>query len=93
MTIETTTGPVGRKPELLGQTVVLIGGGAGIGLETARMADRRGSAPHRRRRPRAVEVVELLAVKTLDAPDAYAAAGVPMRTSKMAGAAVQSRAA
>ena len=36
-----------REPELLGQTVVLIGGSAGIGLETARRARSRG----RRRRP------------------------------------------
>ena len=37
-----------REPELLGQTVVVIGGSAGIGLETARRA-RRGSRrrPHR----------------------------------------------
>ena len=27
-----------RQPELLGQTVVVIGGSAGIGLETARRA-------------------------------------------------------
>ncbi|HXX18939.1 MAG TPA: hypothetical protein VEJ46_06020 [Candidatus Acidoferrum sp.] len=27
-----------REPELLGQTVVMIGGNAGIGLETARRA-------------------------------------------------------
>ena len=27
-----------REPELLGQTVVVIGGSAGIGLETARRA-------------------------------------------------------
>jgi NAD(P)-dependent dehydrogenase (short-subunit alcohol dehydrogenase family) len=32
-----------RDPELLGQTVVLIGGSAGIGLETARRARREGA--------------------------------------------------
>jgi NAD(P)-dependent dehydrogenase (short-subunit alcohol dehydrogenase family) len=32
-----------RKPELLGQTVVLIGGSAGIGLETARRARAEGA--------------------------------------------------
>ena len=32
-----------REPELLGQTVVLIGGSAGIGLETARRARREGA--------------------------------------------------
>jgi short-subunit dehydrogenase involved in D-alanine esterification of teichoic acids len=30
--------PMQREPELLGQTVVVIGGSAGIGLETARRA-------------------------------------------------------
>ena len=30
--------PTQREPELLGQTVVVIGGSAGIGLETARRA-------------------------------------------------------
>ena len=42
----TTTSPadsVERKPELLGQTVVLIGGSAGIGLETARRARAEGA--------------------------------------------------
>ncbi len=32
----------GREPELLGQTVVVIGGSAGIGLETAATGPRRG---------------------------------------------------
>ena len=32
-----------REPELLGQTVVLIGGSAGIGLETARRARAEGA--------------------------------------------------
>ena len=38
-----TTGPRQRPPELLGQTVVVIGGSAGIGLETARLARREGA--------------------------------------------------
>jgi NADPH:quinone reductase-like Zn-dependent oxidoreductase len=42
-----TTDPVvaagQREPELLGQTVVLIGGSAGIGLETARRARAEGA--------------------------------------------------
>lgn len=33
----------GREPELLGQTVVVIGGSAGIGLETARRARAEGA--------------------------------------------------
>jgi NAD(P)-dependent dehydrogenase (short-subunit alcohol dehydrogenase family) len=32
-----------REPQLLGQTVVLIGGSAGIGLETARRARAEGA--------------------------------------------------
>lgn len=36
MTTETIANSTAREPELLGQTVVLIGGSAGIGLETAR---------------------------------------------------------
>ncbi|MFD5721605.1 SDR family NAD(P)-dependent oxidoreductase [Streptomyces sp. NPDC127036] len=32
-----------REPELLGQTVVVIGGSAGIGLETARRAQTEGA--------------------------------------------------
>jgi NAD(P)-dependent dehydrogenase (short-subunit alcohol dehydrogenase family) len=43
MTIETTTVAGTHEPELLGQTVVLIGGSAGIGLETARRARREGA--------------------------------------------------
>jgi NAD(P)-dependent dehydrogenase (short-subunit alcohol dehydrogenase family) len=38
-----TTEPVQREPELLGQTVVVIGGSAGIGLETARRARAEGA--------------------------------------------------
>jgi NAD(P)-dependent dehydrogenase (short-subunit alcohol dehydrogenase family) len=43
MTTATTRGSAGREPELLGQTVVLIGGSAGIGLETARRARSEGA--------------------------------------------------
>jgi NAD(P)-dependent dehydrogenase (short-subunit alcohol dehydrogenase family) len=39
----TTAAPTQREPELLGQTVVVIGGSAGIGLETARRARREGA--------------------------------------------------
>src|SRR2546430_16150228 len=38
MTPAPTASPTQREPELLGQTVVVIGGSAGIGLETARRA-------------------------------------------------------
>jgi NAD(P)-dependent dehydrogenase (short-subunit alcohol dehydrogenase family) len=40
---QTALGGAGHEPQLLGQTVVLIGGSAGIGLETARLARREGA--------------------------------------------------
>jgi NAD(P)-dependent dehydrogenase (short-subunit alcohol dehydrogenase family) len=43
MGTETTAYPMQRAPELLGQTVVLIGGSAGIGFETARRARAEGA--------------------------------------------------
>jgi NAD(P)-dependent dehydrogenase (short-subunit alcohol dehydrogenase family) len=43
MTTETTNASTAREPDLLGQTVVLIGGSAGIGLETARRARSEGA--------------------------------------------------
>ena len=43
MTTETTPDPSPREPQLHGQTVVLIGGSAGIGLETARLARAEGA--------------------------------------------------
>ena len=43
MTSGTTPVPIEREPELLGQTVVVIGGSAGIGLETARRAQAEGA--------------------------------------------------
>ncbi len=43
MSTATTTITVRREPELLGQTVVVIGGSAGIGLETARRARAEGA--------------------------------------------------
>ena len=43
MTSATTSVPGQREPELAGQTVVLIGGSAGIGLETARRARAEGA--------------------------------------------------
>jgi NAD(P)-dependent dehydrogenase (short-subunit alcohol dehydrogenase family) len=39
-----TSSPIRREPELLGQTVVVIGGSAGIGLETARRARAEGAS-------------------------------------------------
>jgi NAD(P)-dependent dehydrogenase (short-subunit alcohol dehydrogenase family) len=43
MTTAAAASPTHRKPELLGQTVVVIGGSAGIGLETARRARAEGA--------------------------------------------------
>lgn len=42
-TTDTTTATPRREPDLLGQTVVLIGGSSGIGLETARRARAEGA--------------------------------------------------
>jgi NAD(P)-dependent dehydrogenase (short-subunit alcohol dehydrogenase family) len=43
MTSATTPVPAQREPELAGQTVVVIGGSSGIGLETARRARAEGA--------------------------------------------------
>src|SRR5215831_13038938 len=43
MSTATTPFPAQRKPDLVGQTVVVIGGSAGIGLETARRARAEGA--------------------------------------------------
>jgi NAD(P)-dependent dehydrogenase (short-subunit alcohol dehydrogenase family) len=43
MTTTTTAAPRHREPELLGQTVVVIGGSSGIGLQTARRARAEGA--------------------------------------------------
>jgi NAD(P)-dependent dehydrogenase (short-subunit alcohol dehydrogenase family) len=44
MVTSTTLSPAQRQQELLGQTVVVIGGSAGIGVETARLARTKGAA-------------------------------------------------
>jgi NAD(P)-dependent dehydrogenase (short-subunit alcohol dehydrogenase family) len=44
MTTDITVAVVPREPALPGQTVVVIGGSAGIGLETARQARAEGAA-------------------------------------------------
>ena len=43
MTTTTTNVAVAREPGLLGQTIVVVGGSAGIGLETARLARSEGA--------------------------------------------------
>ena len=69
-----TTVPVRREPELLGQTVVVIGGSAGIGLETARRARAEGARlilTGRNPEPlqRAADEVEALSTAAFDATD------------------------
>jgi NAD(P)-dependent dehydrogenase (short-subunit alcohol dehydrogenase family) len=43
MSTRVSTSPTKREPALIGQTVVLLGGSAGIGLETARLARTEGA--------------------------------------------------
>jgi NAD(P)-dependent dehydrogenase (short-subunit alcohol dehydrogenase family) len=43
MTASINSSPVNREPDLLGQTVLVIGGSSGIGLETARLARAQGA--------------------------------------------------
>jgi NAD(P)-dependent dehydrogenase (short-subunit alcohol dehydrogenase family) len=65
---------IGRKPELLGQTVVVIGGSAGIGLETARRATAEGAKVILTGRSpdplqRAASEVDALSTSAFDATD------------------------
>jgi NAD(P)-dependent dehydrogenase (short-subunit alcohol dehydrogenase family) len=69
-----TTLPLRREPELIGQTVVVIGGSAGIGLETARRARAEGArliltgrSPDRLQL--AANEVEALSIAAFDAND------------------------
>ncbi|HWE25208.1 MAG TPA: SDR family oxidoreductase [Myxococcales bacterium] len=66
--------PTQRGPELLGQTVVLIGGSAGIGFETARRARAEGAnviltGRNRDRLQRAASEVGALSTAAFDATD------------------------
>jgi len=74
MSTAVTASLIERKPELLGQTVVVIGGSAGIGLETARRASAEGAqliltsrSPERLQR--AASEVHALATTAFDATD------------------------
>jgi NAD(P)-dependent dehydrogenase (short-subunit alcohol dehydrogenase family) len=74
MTAATTSDSVGREPELLGQTVVVIGGSAGIGLETAVRARAAGAdviltGRNPERLERAAAEVGALNAATFDATD------------------------
>ena len=74
MTDSTTMSAPTREPELLGQTVVVIGGSAGIGLETARRARAEGAdvvltGRDHERLTRAASDVDAQAVAAFDATD------------------------
>src|SRR5262245_18007718 len=74
MSTATTTSPIPREPELLGQTVVVIGGSAGIGFETARRASAEGAkliltARNRERLQRAAGEIGALSTAAFDAND------------------------
>jgi NAD(P)-dependent dehydrogenase (short-subunit alcohol dehydrogenase family) len=74
MSTAPTPVPAAHQPELLGQTVVVIGGSAGIGLETARRARREGAdvvltARDPDRLERAARVVDARAGGAFDAND------------------------
>jgi NAD(P)-dependent dehydrogenase (short-subunit alcohol dehydrogenase family) len=74
MSTATTVTTRRREPELLGQTVAVIGGSAGIGLETARRARAEGAevilaARNPDRLQRAAEEVGALGAAAFDAAD------------------------
>jgi NAD(P)-dependent dehydrogenase (short-subunit alcohol dehydrogenase family) len=74
MSTATTVSPIQREPELLGQTVVVIGGSAGIGLETARRARVEGAkviltGRNPERLQRAASEVGALSTAAFDATD------------------------
>ncbi len=77
MTTATTKAATQREPELLGQTVVVIGGSAGIGLETARRARAQGAgvvltARHADRLQQAAAELGARSTAAFDATDAAA---------------------
>ena len=74
MSTATTASAIQREPGLLGQTVVVIGGSAGIGLETARQARAEGAkliltARNAERLQRAASELGALSSATFDAMD------------------------
>ena len=77
MTTEARAVSTAREPHLLGQTVVLIGGTAGMGLETARLARAEGAdvvltGRNPERLERAALDVEARSTAAFDANDATA---------------------
>ena len=80
MTTKSVTPSARREPALLGQTVVVIGGSAGIGLETARRARAEGAdviltGRNPERLQRAATELGALGTATFDASDPAALAG------------------
>ena len=74
MSTTTTTSPIQRELELVGQTVVVIGGSAGIGLETARRARAEGAdviltGRNPERLQRAASELDALSTAAFDATD------------------------
>ncbi len=77
MSTETIPSPMHREPELLGQTVVVIGGSAGIGFETARRARAEGAnviltGRNAERLQQAANEVDALSTAAFDAADPVA---------------------
>ena len=77
MSTATTIVAIQREPELIGQIVVVIGGSAGIGLETARRARAEGAkliltGRNPERLQRAASEVEALSTAAFDADDPIA---------------------
>jgi len=74
MSTAITVSHIEREPELLGQTVVVIGGSAGIGFETARRASAEGAkviltGRNPERLQRAATEVDALSTAAFDATD------------------------
>jgi NAD(P)-dependent dehydrogenase (short-subunit alcohol dehydrogenase family) len=77
MSTTVSTSPTQREPALIGQTVVLLGGSAGIGLETARLARAEGAdvilvGRNPERLERAAREVEAKRTAAFDATDVEA---------------------
>lgn len=75
--MSSVTSPIHREPELLGQTVVVIGGSAGIGFETARRARAEGAGViltgrNAERLQHAASEVDALSTAAFDAADPVA---------------------
>ena len=77
MSTVTILSPIHREPELLGQTVVVIGGSAGLGFETARRASAEGAkviltARNPERLKHAATEIDALSTSAFDAADPVA---------------------